>query len=156
CSITSAWPIAVEWIVCKRKDAAYRSGTRSGWIKVKCEVWKLANKDRRKLFEKDEKKAALELVPRPSPSAANGRALTVSQSGCPSWMRAGSNHDSIALSERANGVIPDLGDLMMNFSLYADVGLGRPGRPAYLGLRARGPRGMATYFGAFSLSVSRR
>ena len=44
--------LGFEGIVCKRKDSAYRSGSRSGWIKVKCEGWKLANKDRGKLFEK--------------------------------------------------------------------------------------------------------
>jgi bifunctional non-homologous end joining protein LigD len=41
-----------EGIVSKRKDAPYRSGTRCGWIKTKCEGWKLANRDRGKLFEK--------------------------------------------------------------------------------------------------------
>jgi ATP-dependent DNA ligase len=38
--------------VAKRKDSNYRSGTRSGWIKVKTEEWKAANKYRAKLFEK--------------------------------------------------------------------------------------------------------
>ena len=33
----------LEGIVCKRKDAPYPSGTRSGWIKVKTAEWKAAN-----------------------------------------------------------------------------------------------------------------
>jgi ATP-dependent DNA ligase len=43
---------AFEGIVCKRKDAPYRSGPRSGWVKVKTEEWKAANQYRAKLFEK--------------------------------------------------------------------------------------------------------
>jgi len=35
--------LGLEGIVCKRKDSAYRSGTRSGWIKVKTATWKTAN-----------------------------------------------------------------------------------------------------------------
>jgi len=42
----------LEGIVCKRKDSAYRSDTRSGWIKVKTPEWKAANQWRAKLFEK--------------------------------------------------------------------------------------------------------
>jgi ATP-dependent DNA ligase len=42
----------LEGIVAKRKDFVYQSGTRSGWIKVKCEGWKVANQYRAKLFEK--------------------------------------------------------------------------------------------------------
>ena len=42
----------LEGIVAKRKDAPYRSGTRSGWIKVKTPEWKAANRYRAKLFEK--------------------------------------------------------------------------------------------------------
>jgi bifunctional non-homologous end joining protein LigD len=44
--------LGLEGIVCKRKDAPYRSGTRSGWIKVKTEQWKAENRYRAKLFEK--------------------------------------------------------------------------------------------------------
>jgi bifunctional non-homologous end joining protein LigD len=44
--------LGLEGIVAKRKDAPYRSGTRSGWIKVKTEEWKAENKYRAKLFEK--------------------------------------------------------------------------------------------------------
>jgi bifunctional non-homologous end joining protein LigD len=42
----------LEGIVAKRKDAPYRSGTRSGWVKVKTSEWKAANRYRAKLFEK--------------------------------------------------------------------------------------------------------
>jgi hypothetical protein len=39
-----------EVIVAKRSP--YRSGTRSGWIKVKAPEWKAANQYRAKLFAK--------------------------------------------------------------------------------------------------------
>jgi bifunctional non-homologous end joining protein LigD len=42
----------LEGIVAKRKDSPYRSGTRSGWIKVKTPEWKAVNRYRAKLFEK--------------------------------------------------------------------------------------------------------
>jgi bifunctional non-homologous end joining protein LigD len=42
----------LEGIVAKRKDSPYRSGPRSGWIKVKTAQWKAANQYRAKLFEK--------------------------------------------------------------------------------------------------------
>jgi bifunctional non-homologous end joining protein LigD len=42
--------LGLEGIVCKRKDAPYQSGPRSGWIKVKTEEWKDANRYRAKLF----------------------------------------------------------------------------------------------------------
>jgi bifunctional non-homologous end joining protein LigD len=42
--------LGLEGIVCKRKDAPYRSGSRSGWIIVKTEEWKAANQYRAKLF----------------------------------------------------------------------------------------------------------
>jgi ATP-dependent DNA ligase len=42
----------LEGIVAKRRDAPYRSGTRSGWIKVKTSEWKVANQWRAKVFEK--------------------------------------------------------------------------------------------------------
>jgi bifunctional non-homologous end joining protein LigD len=44
--------LGLEGIVCKRKDAPYRSGSRSGWIKVKTEQWKAANQGRANLFAK--------------------------------------------------------------------------------------------------------
>jgi bifunctional non-homologous end joining protein LigD len=42
----------LEGIVCKRKDAPYRSGARCGWVKVKTSEWRAANLYRAKLFEK--------------------------------------------------------------------------------------------------------
>jgi bifunctional non-homologous end joining protein LigD len=44
--------LGLEGIVCKRKDARYRSGARCGWVKIKTEQWKAANRYRAKLFEK--------------------------------------------------------------------------------------------------------
>jgi ATP-dependent DNA ligase len=44
--------LRLEGIVAKRKDSPYRSGTRSGWVKVKTEEWKATNQYRAKLFEK--------------------------------------------------------------------------------------------------------
>jgi ATP-dependent DNA ligase len=44
--------LGLEGIVAKWRDSPYRSGTRSGWIKVKTAEWKTANKYRTKLFEK--------------------------------------------------------------------------------------------------------
>ena len=44
--------IPLEGIVCKRKDAPYRSGPRCGWVKVKTSEWKEANRYRAKLFAK--------------------------------------------------------------------------------------------------------
>jgi bifunctional non-homologous end joining protein LigD len=43
---------SLEGIVSKRKDAPYRSGTRSGWIKVKTQARRDANRYCAKLFEK--------------------------------------------------------------------------------------------------------
>jgi bifunctional non-homologous end joining protein LigD len=44
--------LGLEGIVCKRKDAPYRSGARSGWVKVKTAEWKAANRYRAKVFQK--------------------------------------------------------------------------------------------------------
>jgi ATP-dependent DNA ligase len=45
---------SLTWgIVAKRKDAPYRSGTRSGWIKVKTPEWKAANQYRAEMFAKE-------------------------------------------------------------------------------------------------------
>jgi kynurenine formamidase len=41
-----------EGIVAKRKDAPYRSGRRSGRVKVTTEQWKVANRHRARLYEK--------------------------------------------------------------------------------------------------------
>jgi bifunctional non-homologous end joining protein LigD len=43
--------MGLEGIVSKRKDLAYRSGTLSGWIKVKCAAWRETNAERGRLFE---------------------------------------------------------------------------------------------------------
>ena len=42
----------LEGIVSKRRDAPYRSGKQSEWIKVKCATWREANKERWRLFER--------------------------------------------------------------------------------------------------------
>ena len=44
--------LGLEGIVCKRKDAPYQSGSRSGWIKVKTSEWRSSNQWRAKFFEK--------------------------------------------------------------------------------------------------------
>jgi bifunctional non-homologous end joining protein LigD len=47
--------LGLESIVAKRKDSPYRSGTRSGWIKVKTPEWEATNRYRAKHFEKPER-----------------------------------------------------------------------------------------------------
>jgi bifunctional non-homologous end joining protein LigD len=42
----------LEGLVAKRKDAPYRSGTRSGWIKVKTSEWRVDNRWRGEFFKK--------------------------------------------------------------------------------------------------------
>ena len=42
----------IEGIVSKRREDPYRSGSKSGWIKVKTVTWRAANRERYKLFEK--------------------------------------------------------------------------------------------------------
>ena len=42
----------LEGIVSKRRASPYRSGSRSGWIKVKTEPWRAANRERWRMFEK--------------------------------------------------------------------------------------------------------
>jgi bifunctional non-homologous end joining protein LigD len=44
--------LGLEGIVAKRRDAPYRSGTRSGWVKVKTDEWRAANRYRAGVFEK--------------------------------------------------------------------------------------------------------
>jgi bifunctional non-homologous end joining protein LigD len=44
--------LRLEGIVCKRKDSVYRSGPRSGWVKVKTDRWKVENQYRATLFAK--------------------------------------------------------------------------------------------------------
>jgi ATP-dependent DNA ligase len=40
----------LEGIVSKRRNAPYRSGKQSDWIKVKCTTWRAANKECWRLF----------------------------------------------------------------------------------------------------------
>jgi bifunctional non-homologous end joining protein LigD len=42
----------LEGIVSKRRSSPYRSGKQASWIKVKCQAWREANRDRHKLFER--------------------------------------------------------------------------------------------------------
>ena len=44
--------LGLEGIVAKPRDAPYRSGSRSGWIKVKTSEWRASNQWRAKFFEK--------------------------------------------------------------------------------------------------------
>ena len=43
--------LKLEGTVSKRQDAPYRSGKQCGWVKIKCETWRAANKERLRLFE---------------------------------------------------------------------------------------------------------
>ena len=47
---------APSWrtIVAKRKDAPYRPGTRSSWVKVKTSEWRADNRWRGEFFEMEE------------------------------------------------------------------------------------------------------
>jgi ATP-dependent DNA ligase len=42
--------LGLEGIVSKRRGSPYRSGPRSDWIKVKTATWRLANRERYRLF----------------------------------------------------------------------------------------------------------
>jgi bifunctional non-homologous end joining protein LigD len=42
--------LGIEGIVSKRRDQSYRSGARGGWLKIKCEAWLKANKNRWEIF----------------------------------------------------------------------------------------------------------
>jgi bifunctional non-homologous end joining protein LigD len=42
----------LEGIVSKQRDAPYRSGKQCAWVKVKCANWRVANKERWRLFER--------------------------------------------------------------------------------------------------------
>jgi bifunctional non-homologous end joining protein LigD len=50
--LTECARLGLEGIVCKRKASLYRSGTRSGWVKVKTAQWKTANRWRVEFFER--------------------------------------------------------------------------------------------------------
>jgi bifunctional non-homologous end joining protein LigD len=47
--------LGLEGIVCKERDGVYRSGPKSGWIKVKTATWRAANADRGELFGEKKK-----------------------------------------------------------------------------------------------------
>jgi ATP-dependent DNA ligase len=44
--------MGLEGIVSKRRDSPYRSGTKSGWVKVKTRAWRAANGERSRLFSR--------------------------------------------------------------------------------------------------------
>ncbi len=44
--------LGFEGIVSKRRDLPYSSGRRSDWVKVRCDRWRIENRERGKLFEK--------------------------------------------------------------------------------------------------------
>ena len=44
--------LGLEGIVSKRRDALCRSGKQSDWIKINCQTWREANKERWRLFER--------------------------------------------------------------------------------------------------------
>jgi hypothetical protein len=54
--LASCEKMALEGIVSKRRDFPYRSGDQSDWIKVKCDAWREANKDRGDLFNKEKRR----------------------------------------------------------------------------------------------------
>jgi bifunctional non-homologous end joining protein LigD len=49
--LAAAHDLVLEGVVSKRLDAPYRSGRRPEWVKVKTETWRIANKERWRLFE---------------------------------------------------------------------------------------------------------
>lgn len=49
--LATAHDLGLEGVVSKRLDAPYRSGRRPEWVKVKTESWRIANKERWRLFE---------------------------------------------------------------------------------------------------------
>jgi bifunctional non-homologous end joining protein LigD len=49
--LAAAHQLGLEGIVSKRIDAPYRSGRRPDWLKVKTESWRIANRERWRIFE---------------------------------------------------------------------------------------------------------
>ena len=45
--------LGLEGVVSKRRDAPYRSSTKSGWVKVKTRAWRTANGERGRLFSRE-------------------------------------------------------------------------------------------------------
>lgn len=54
--LVAAERMALEGIVSKKRDAPYHSGTKCDWIKVKCEAWRNANRDRGDLFKREKRR----------------------------------------------------------------------------------------------------
>jgi ATP-dependent DNA ligase len=50
--LAAAERIGFEGVVSKRRNGAYRSGPRCGWIKTKTKTWREANRERWRLFER--------------------------------------------------------------------------------------------------------
>jgi bifunctional non-homologous end joining protein LigD len=50
--LAAAERMGLEGVVSKRRDVPCRSGTMSGWVKVKTLAWREANRDRWRLFER--------------------------------------------------------------------------------------------------------
>jgi ATP-dependent DNA ligase len=50
--LAAAEKIGLEGVVSKRRDARYRSGPLSDWIKVKCPTWREHNRERWRLFDR--------------------------------------------------------------------------------------------------------
>ena len=50
--LAAADKMGLEGIVSKRRTAPYLSGTKSGWVKVKCATWRAANNDRWEMFRR--------------------------------------------------------------------------------------------------------
>jgi bifunctional non-homologous end joining protein LigD len=51
--LVAAERMGLEGIVSKRRDAPYRSGRQCEWIKVKCPTWRVLNRERWRLFERE-------------------------------------------------------------------------------------------------------
>jgi ATP-dependent DNA ligase len=45
--------LGLEGIVSKKRSAPYVAGPNCGWVKVKTQPWRQANRERYKMFEKE-------------------------------------------------------------------------------------------------------
>jgi bifunctional non-homologous end joining protein LigD len=50
--LKAATSLGLEGVVSKKRESAYRSGRCHEWVKIKSTVWRDANRERRKLFER--------------------------------------------------------------------------------------------------------
>jgi hypothetical protein len=50
--LEAAGRLNLEGIVSKKRSAPYVAGTNCGWVKVKTQTWRQANRERYKMFEK--------------------------------------------------------------------------------------------------------